>query len=153
MGFQDYQNIIATGKNILIPTLTTLVVLRITRQISLIKSTVDVHLLAIFLCLVIFLMIPIFWALLNNVYDYGLGLKATLNWSVLALVSAMFAILFSFLQTTPNVTSHGETEILIGMLTMIIAGYAIFMLFYNSVLLFFKTFKFVKRHSIKPKDS
>ena len=149
MGYEDYQKIIATGKNILIPTLTTLIVLRITHQISLIKSTVDVHLLAIFICLAVFLSIPIFWALLNNVYDYGLGLKSTLNWSVLALVSAMFAILFSFLQTTPNVTSHGETEILIGMLTMILVGYAIFMSFFNSIKIFFKTFKYEKRYKLK----
>jgi len=144
-----YAEIINTGKSILIPTLTTIVVLRITHQISLVKSTVDVHLLAILIFFVILLLMPIIWKLLDSVYDYGLGLKSTLNWSVLALVSAIFAILFSFMNTTPNVTSHGETEILIGMLTMIIAGYAVFMLFYNAIKMFFKVFRYEKRYKLK----
>lgn len=144
-----YAEIINTGKSILIPTLTTIVVLRITRQISLIKSTVDVHVLFILIFFVILLLMPIIWKLLGSVYDYGLGLKSTLNWSVLALISAIFAILFSFMQSTPSVSSHSETEILIGMITMIVAGYAVFMLFYNPIKMFFKVFRYEKRSKLK----
>lgn len=137
-----YLDVFNQFKPILISVITTILITKFTNQLSLIKSPIDVHLLTIIFCLLIFLTMPLVFVLLNNIFDYGLGLKSTLQWSVLALASAIFAILFRFFQTTPSLSSHNETEILIGMIITIIVAYGLFMLFYNALQFYFLTFKF-----------
>lgn len=145
----DFKQIFNTSKPILISVLTTIVITKFANQLSLIKSPIDVHLLSILFCFLLFLLMPIVILMLNKVFDYGLGLKSTLQWGVLALVSAIFAIMFRFFQTTPTVSSHTETEILIGMIAMLIVGYGFFMMFYNALQFYFKVFKFERRITYK----